>query len=44
MDSLSSVPDMEQAVVENPNDTHLWLKLAYKKMNEARYLTVMCDM
>lgn len=35
MDSSSTVPDMEQAVVEEPTNTHMWLRLAYKKMAEA---------
>ena len=27
------VVDMESAVLENPQDVHLWIKLAYKKLH-----------
>ena len=30
------IEDMETAVADSPNDVHLWIKLAYKKMFDKR--------
>lgn len=40
MDKSATVPDMEQAVLDNPSDRHMWIKLAYKKMHEARCVSL----
>lgn len=36
MSDSSNIQDMESAVLENPDDTSMWIKLAYKKLADTQ--------
>lgn len=38
MSDSSNIQDMESAVLENPDDTSMWIKLAYKKLSDTQRL------
>ena len=39
--SSAEATDMESSVLQAPHDTHMWLRLAYKKMYDHRRYTYM---